>query len=270
MTAPITPELLRALLRGPCQVTHVERKCFPGGRTTPDHVVVSHRLILVLAGSLTYTVDERRRRLGAGDWLWVPAWSRRKWVSARDGCELSWCEFTTDPVTVPPGGHRVRPAPAAVAGRLAAMGELWARRDGWSDSLLEAEAKWLAAAFWRRAGDGSAVEKPGARHPEVRRAVAWLEAHHTEPDALERCYRGLALSPNHFRLLFRRQTGETVQAMLARLRLRRARYLATETALSVKEIAAECGYDDPLYFSQHYRRFWGRPPSADRGGATAA
>ena len=97
------PESLRALLRGPCIVTNVERKRFEAGHATPDQVIVSHRMILVERGGLDYVIEGERRRLGPENWLWAPAWSRRRWTAAGGGCVLCWCEFTTDPVTVPPG-----------------------------------------------------------------------------------------------------------------------------------------------------------------------
>jgi AraC-like DNA-binding protein len=269
MSGPRNPDLLRALLRGPCVVTNVDRRVFPAGHATPDQIIVSHRLILVTAGRLDYTIEGARKGLRAGNWIWVPAWSRRRWTAARGGCELSWCEFSTDPVTVPAGFHLVESAGAEARVRLAAMAKHWKTRDAWAALVLEAELKHLAAEFWTHA-EGERVAVAKERHPEVRRAIAWLETHYAGADALDLFYRELTLSPSHFRLLFRRETGETVQAMLARLRLRRARYLVTETALSLKEIAAECGIDDPLYFSQHYRRFWGRPPSADRGAGQVA
>ena len=160
---------------------------------------------------------------------------------------------------------------ADVEKTLAGMATWWPARGAADELRLEAAVKGLAARFWpdaERAGGG--LGAGGARHAEVRRATAWLAENFARADALDAFYRELALSPNHFRLLFRRQTGETVQAMLTRLRLRRARYLVTETARSVKEIAAESGYDDPLYFSAHYRRFWGRAPTAARARGAAA
>jgi AraC-like DNA-binding protein len=242
------PELLRALLRGPCQVTNVERKRFARGHATADEVIVTHRLILLLDGRLDYTVEGETRRVAAGSWFWVPAWARREWkVAAREGCELAWCEFATDPVTVEPGLYLAADGVAAdVEKTLARMATWWPARGAADELRLEAAAKSLAAMFWpdaERAGGG--LGAGGERHAEVRRATAWLEANFARADALDAFYRTLTLSPNHFRLLFRRQTGETVQAMLTRLRLRRARYLVTETARSVKEIAAESGYDDP-------------------------
>lgn len=269
-------ELLRALLRGPLRVSNVERNRFPRNYTTPDQVVVTHRLILIRDGEIDYRVDEIKRRTRAGDWLWVPAWSRRQWnVAAGPACEIAWCEFATDPVTVPPRLMVARPAGNGPESALARMQALWPARSAADELRLEAEAKCLAAEFWTQADPGEAAGldaglKPRHHHAEVRRAVAWLEGHFSRPEALAEFYQTLELSPNHFRLLFRREMGETVQATLARLRMRRARYLVVETALSMKEIAAECGFNDPLYFSLHYRRFWGRPPSSDREGTAVA
>ena len=276
MDAAGRTELLRALLRGPLRVSNVETNRFPAGYTTPDQVVVTHRLILIRRGEIDYTVDEIKRRTRAGDWLWVPAWSRRQWrVVGSPDCEIAWCEFATDPVTVPPRLAVAKPPAAAPESALARMQALWPARSAADELQLEAGAKWLAAEFWTIAEPDDVPSaddraKPRHHHAEVRRAVAWLEAHFARPQALAEFYQTVELSPNHFRLLFRRETGETVQATLARLRMRRARYLVVETALSMKEIAMECGFNDPLYFSIHYRRFWGRPPSSDREGTAVA
>jgi transcriptional regulator GlxA family with amidase domain len=107
-------------------------------------------------------------------------------------------------------------------------------------------------------------------HAEVRAALAWLEQNHARPDALDAFYEALAMSPNHFRRLFREATRSTVQESLSRMRLRRARHLVNHTAWPLKRIAVECGYRDPLFFSRQYRRFWGHPPRADRGRKTVA
>jgi len=204
--------------------------------------------------------------------LWVPAWCRRQWRAlGRRRCGLLWCELALEPVSLPPRLFFAERTEAGAEEALRRMAERWPAR-GREDALrLEAEAKGLAVRFWPVAEtEGRAGEERGAAHPEVRRARAWLEANFARADALEGLYRTVELSPNHFRLLFRRQTGETVQGMLARLRLRRARYLVRETALPMKRIAAESGFGDPLYFSNQYRKFWGRPATADRAAGGVA
>ncbi len=269
-----------ALLRLPLTLTLVQRRDFPAGWSTPNEVIDTHRFILVESGRLHYTTEGVERVVESGGQIFVPAWTRRRWVSpdAGGGCRLLWCEFSSDGCEIAPGLYERRPArlrkeAVAMADLLKLWGEAGGRRQEverpWASGValrIEGQLKACLARFWaeaeRRGGGEVGPSKVG--HPEVRRALAWLEAHYREPGALEAFYRTLELSPNHFRLLFRRDTGETVQGVLARFRMRRARYLVRQTNLSMKRIAAETGLADGLYFSRHYRKFWGRPPSEDR------
>lgn len=264
-------EVAQAVLRAPLRVTKASEQTFSPGWRTPDEVIVTHRCILILRGKLEYTVENCRRICVAGEVLWVPAWCRRQWrVAGRASCALLWCELAMEPVSLPSLLHVVGRAEDGLEEGLRRMLAGWPPEGRAGALRLEAEAKALAVRFWSAAEATEAGEtvKP-ATHPEVRRARVWLESNYARPDALEAFYGELTLSPNHFRLLFRRETGETVQAMLARLRLRRARYLVRETTWPMKRIAAETGFADPLYFSSCYRDFWGSAPTADReeGGA---
>ena len=72
------------------------------------------------------------------------------------------------------------------------------------------------------------------------------------------------LSPSRFRALFVAQTGIGPLRYLQRLRLRRARLLVERTFLSVKEVMALVGYNDPSHFARDFRREHGAPPSAFR------
>jgi AraC-like DNA-binding protein len=262
-------DVLQALLRAPLQVTSARMQAFPSGWQTADEVVVTHRLLEILEGAIDYTVEGTARRFEAGVQFFVPAWCRREWKTSKrgTGCHLSWCEFSSGPVNVPPalfwrqlGSTR---SEAAVLTRMSALAKDEGNRA--AELQQEGELKALLARFWPDARAEVVTEdRSMTAHVEVARAIAWLERHFAEPDALEAFYRTVTLSPNHFRLLFKKQTGETVQAVLARLRLRRARYLVQETAMPMKQIAAETGHADPLYFSLQYRRFWGRPATEDR------
>lgn len=268
-------DVLQALLRAPLQISGVKSQVFPEKWRTQDEVIVTHRFILIQEGRMDYTVEGGRHRLEAGVQFFVPAWCRREWVvSRRSGsCRLLWCEFSSGSVAVPPVLCLRQPAEMRREEEaFTAMQALAGAKEERAVALeLEGLLKACLARFWTeaRSMEGEAGGQPPV-HPEVKRAMAWLEKHYAEPDALEVFYRTLELSPNHFRLLFRRQTGETVQAVLARLRMRRARYLVRETAMPMKRIAAETGFADPLYFSSQYRVFWGRPATEDRSGGGVA
>jgi transcriptional regulator GlxA family with amidase domain len=72
------------------------------------------------------------------------------------------------------------------------------------------------------------------------------------------------LSASRFRALFVAQTGMAPLRYLQRLRLRRARLLIERTFLSVKEVMALVGFNDPSHFARDFRREHGAPPSALR------
>ena len=61
------------------------------------------------------------------------------------------------------------------------------------------------------------------------------------------------LSESHFRAAFKRQMGYSVLDFYVRLKMQYGAELLDTTSSSVKEIAAELGYEDPLYFSRQFR-----------------
>ncbi len=68
------------------------------------------------------------------------------------------------------------------------------------------------------------------------------------------------LSRDHLRRLFIQQVGATPAAYLQAARVRLAGSLLG-MGRSVKQAAAEAGYDDPYYFSRVFRQATGVPPS---------
>ena len=128
---------------------------------------------------------------------------------------------------------------------------------------LEGETKAVLGRFFAHSTvipgfDFKSMIKPSAK---MQQAVLWLEDHFTEPGVIEGLHKRGGLSLWHFRKAFRRLTGNSPQGYVTALRMRAARFFLLEGRLPVKEVAAKVGYDDPLYFSRAYRRFWGHPPS---------
>lgn len=86
----------------------------------------------------------------------------------------------------------------------------------------------------------------------------------SEPLTVEALASRVNLSRSRFNSLFTIQTGLAPMRYLQRLRLRRARLLVERSFLSVKEIMALVGYNDPSHFSRDFRREHGTPPSEVR------
>ena len=61
------------------------------------------------------------------------------------------------------------------------------------------------------------------------------------------------ISASHFFALFKRRIGCAPIDCFIRLRMQHACRLLDETVMSVKEVAATLGYDDPFYFSRIFK-----------------
>ena len=96
-------------------------------------------------------------------------------------------------------------------------------------------------------------------------AVEYMQRNLGAPLSIPALAARVNLSPSRFRVLFSAQTGLGPAQYLQRLRLRRARLLIERTFLSVKEVMALVGYNDPSHFSREFRRHHGVAPSALRG-----
>lgn len=65
--------------------------------------------------------------------------------------------------------------------------------------------------------------------------------------------RRVNLSPSRFAHLFRHHTGRTPARYLRELRLERARTLVEDSMLSIKEIMAKVGFNDPSHFARDFQ-----------------
>ena len=113
-----------------------------------------------------------------------------------------------------------------------------------------------------RAAQAKAEDIHGDRR--VERAVARLIDGFKEPFHLPALARECGLSVSRLAFLFRRQTGKTPGQFLEEQRLSHAAHLLRRTSLTVGEIASECGFTDPFYFTNRFRRRQGLSPTQFR------
>jgi len=100
--------------------------------------------------------------------------------------------------------------------------------------------------------------------PRITWVVTYMHREIARPISITDLSSLVNLSPSRFRALFAAQTGFAPLRYLQRLRLRRARLLVERTFLSVKEVMALVGYNDPSHFARDFHREHGAPPSAFR------
>lgn len=99
---------------------------------------------------------------------------------------------------------------------------------------------------------------------KIVRALAYMLQNLDKPIQMPALGALAGVSMSHFYHLFKLATGCTPNDFFIRARLRRASELLQETDLSVKEVAAALGYDDPFYFSRMFKSVHGVSPKEYR------
>ena len=139
---------------------------------------------------------------------------------------------------------------------------------GWvEEAALGLAGDLVAAAFTRHGTPRLARPQTTAAHAElVEAARAVLAGRVGERIALGDLALALDTSPFHLSRVFRRHTGMTVHRYRTRLRLRAAYERLTGGGCDLTALALELGFASHSHFTDAFRREFGGPPSAVRGG----
>jgi AraC-like DNA-binding protein len=99
---------------------------------------------------------------------------------------------------------------------------------------------------------------------KVAGGIIYMSEHLDQPMRVSTLAALANLSPAHFSVLFKEQTGCSPRDYLHLLRIHRACQLLRSSTLNVKEIATRLGYQDPFHFSRQFKAFQGMSPSEYR------
>ena len=111
----------------------------------------------------------------------------------------------------------------------------------------------------------SKVKQVRLAEERIRNTIITMEQTLRIPMTLEQLSEEALMSVPYYCSLFKKQTGSTPMQVYAKLRIKAACQLLGETQLTVKEVAAEVGYDDAYYFSRAFKKVMGMSPSHYRG-----
>lgn len=95
----------------------------------------------------------------------------------------------------------------------------------------------------------------------VKKIKEQLESHYYEDISISKIARSVFLSSTYICILFKKQTGMTINEYLSNIRIERAKALLINSNHTVAEVALSVGYHDPKYFSRIFRKIVGVPPS---------
>lgn len=94
----------------------------------------------------------------------------------------------------------------------------------------------------------------------VARVIALMEEHSAEPLNVADLANAVNLSTSYLTRLFQKETGCSPGRFDKDRRLTHAHELLTSTFLSVKEVMAAAGWNDPSHFSREFKRRFGLSP----------
>lgn len=108
-------------------------------------------------------------------------------------------------------------------------------------------------------GEGKARFSRAQVH--VGRALEFIRRNLTRPLSLAEVAGHVRVNEAYLARIFRMHTGETVGTTITRCKIARAKERLLSESRSIKEISAELGFHDPLYFSRQFRKVEGVSPS---------
>jgi transcriptional regulator GlxA family with amidase domain len=106
--------------------------------------------------------------------------------------------------------------------------------------------------------------------PRIAQTIDRMEQDLDEDHNIDTLAAAVNLSASRLAHLFTRETGRAPARYLRELRMQRAKVLLERTFLSVKQVMACVGVNDPSHFARDFRRFHGVPPSHLRIRSAAA
>lgn len=113
----------------------------------------------------------------------------------------------------------------------------------------------------KSAGEEATGASPVPRHPLLGRLRELIEAEYLRRRSPSWYARELHASPKTLGRIVREHLGTTLTALIQGRMMTHAKWQLLHTLRSVKEIAAEVGFDDELYFSRLFKKVAGVSPT---------
>ncbi|MFK7694323.1 response regulator [Paenibacillus sp. HJGM_3] len=98
----------------------------------------------------------------------------------------------------------------------------------------------------------------------IEQSIRYVEANYMNECSLMAAAAHVHLSPNYFGNLFKKATGESFNAYVAKYRLQKAKMLLANTEMKIAEIAEAVGYTDSNYFATAFKQGAGLSPTEFR------
>ena len=228
-----------------------------------EHQHPFHELGFLLEGECHWHLGNNREHLRVGDLLIVPAAvSHHEKTPPRTQARIGWIgfDFTDNRTAIPTPLSGVLQAGEYHDELRRLFDVVCAEHQG--QALGHAERAELAlreilillCRLPASAQPAAQTEPRAGRAAQLARSAALtLTGNLAQPLRIRDLANYHSLTPSHFTRLFRQHVGENPQRHLQNARIARAKTLLRENKLTVKEIAAACGYRDSAHFCHTFK-----------------
>lgn len=107
---------------------------------------------------------------------------------------------------------------------------------------------------------GKQVNNSNVSNDYLQNAITYITANYNTEIHIKDLADSCNLSLSHFMYLFKEETGMTPLAYQQTLRIKDTMSALISSKVSITEIAAQVGYQDPLYFSRVFKKIVGMSP----------
>lgn len=224
------------------------------------------RIYLIVDGDGKIWIKDRYQRLSTGHLYLFPSNMPLRHIPS-PGLDQYWIHFTA---TLPGGlsvfdwmNWRMDLKVTNIREDIRLMSKLLRQAESASEVLdRQAVIRSLAARFLGEPKPGWEDSMLGLRRFE--KVLEHIERHIAEPISVPALAKMLSLHPNYFSNLFTEKFGMAPREYIVKKRVERAQTLLWCTSESLKEIAAQVGYDDVCYFCRIFKSLTGSTPSIYR------
>lgn len=115
----------------------------------------------------------------------------------------------------------------------------------------------------------AADSKPNAADQysaEVLQSLSYIQENYSKKISLASVADHVGLSSGYLCRIFKDETGVSINSYINNLRMTRAGELLADKNSYIKEVAISVGFEDQLYFSRLFKRYYGVTPSEYRAG----
>jgi AraC-like DNA-binding protein len=232
-----------------------------------EHRCVNSDITYVIQGSALYTINGIEYELNAGDLLCLPPGTTRKAITYPDS--LMHCFSVDFMLKKIRGGETSLPLP--IVSHIGCRNDLISLFHEICYTWLDKEPGYtmkISGVFLliiHRILQLTIYNDESAFCDfRIKKILRYIAKHYSEKITVKKMADMVGLETSYLGVLFKRETGDTLNQYLLKTRIRNAENIlrgGQYSNIGVGKVAELCGYDDIYYFSKQFKAVMGIPPS---------